>query len=123
MSPGFGLSLFTVIVVTISEVGVTFVTAGVEVTGVLLPSVPGVAVVTLAVLLRLPVVVLLTVPLSKTLVLEPDARSGNVTLPVHGFHVAPLSRLYCGFSIASGILSLTEGVFAVDGPSLITVTA
>ncbi len=116
-----GFVLSGVTVVTMSEVGVTLVVV-VVVTGVLVPSVPGVGVVTVAVLVILPVDVLLTVPLISTEALAPAAISDSVTLPFHACQVAPLSRLYCGFCTSLGTVSLTVGVLAMAGPSLITVT-
>ncbi len=116
------MSLSGVTVVTKSATGVTSVLAVVDVTGVLVPSLPGVGVVTVAVLVSVPGgVALLMVPLIKTDAEVFTLRSGRVALPDQVCHVEPLSVLYCGFSIALRSWSLIFGALAVAGPALLTV--
>ncbi len=90
-------------------------------TGVFIPPGCGVGVVTIAVLVTLPVAFALRVPRINRVAPVFAARSGSTVLPFHVCHVAPLSRLNCGFSTHSGSVSPTVGVFAADGPLLVTV--
>ncbi len=118
VSPGLGVLLSTVTVVTRSDFCITITFDGVVVTGVLAPSVPGVGVVTVAVLEMLPDAFLLNVPRINMVAVVLTEISGKTVLPVHEAHVAPLSVLYCGFSTAVGTVSFIVGVLAVAGPSL-----
>jgi hypothetical protein len=66
------------------------------VTGVHEPPVPGVGVVTVAVLLRLPVAPGATVPVIVMVAVCPAGRSASAAVPVHAPIAAPFT-LYCGF--------------------------
>jgi hypothetical protein len=62
---------------------------------------PGVGVVVDALFIRLPVAPAATVPVIRTVAVDPAAKSANVALPLQAPIVAPLT-LYCGFCTDDG---------------------
>ncbi len=142
MSPGLGLVLSGVTVIDRSDVGVTdgfwlepvtpVVPPGpvgpVAVVPVLTPDAPagvGVGVVVVAVLFRLPVAPVETLPVMIMVEVAPAGKSASVAVPFHE-PVAPVvpsapTMLYCGFCTLLGTVSETLGDFAAAGPLLATV--
>jgi hypothetical protein len=122
-SPGLGAVLSAVLVAVKFAVGfgVTLTGGVFIVTGGLVPSSHGVGVVITATLVILPVALRLKVPRISIVALAAAATSGKVALPGQAAHVAPLLVLYCGFSSNGESVSRTVGVFAAEGPALLTV--
>jgi hypothetical protein len=81
----------------------------------------GVGVVVVALFIKLPVAPDATMPEITTVAVCPAGRSASVVEPLHG-PVGPPLALNCGFVTLDGTSSLITGAFAVDGPSLNTVT-
>ena len=86
----------------------------------LLKSGSGVNEATVATLMIAPVASRSTVPSIKTVTESPTASVPKLTLPVHGWKVAPPSVENCGFKIVSGISSFNTTFSALDGPKLRT---
>ena len=81
----------------------------------------GVGELTIAVLVRNPVAVGLTIPLMIRVMTSPGSTVPKSRRPVHGSKLIPPSIEYSGFKIAVGILSIRVTLCEADGPALVTV--
>ena len=62
-----------------------------------------------------------TVPRMSTLFVVVVNTSPTLRVPVHGFHVVPLSKEYWGLCNSVGNVSVMTTFFALAGPALATV--